>query len=94
MRYLAVAHFGRGRGEFVAGSAPVHWQAAVQLALERRRASLDTLWAESATASPAAVAARLLPLLTQSAVTAVGHWKFEPAPKDTKESIEIKFDPQ
>src|SRR5215471_6293397 len=34
------------------------------------------------------------PLLTQSAVTAVGHWKFEPAPKETKESVEIKFDPQ
>jgi TonB family protein len=34
------------------------------------------------------------PLLTQSAVTAVGHWKFGPAPKETKEAIEIKFDPQ
>jgi TonB family protein len=34
------------------------------------------------------------PLLTQSAVTAVGHWKFEPAPKETKELIEIKFDPE
>lgn len=34
------------------------------------------------------------PLLTQSAVTAVGHWKFEPAPKESKELIEIKFDPQ
>lgn len=34
------------------------------------------------------------PLLTQSAVTAVGHWKFEPAPKETREPIEIKFDPQ
>lgn len=34
------------------------------------------------------------PLLTQSAVTAVGHWRFEPAPKETKEAIEIKFDPQ
>src|SRR5215831_48336 len=34
------------------------------------------------------------PLLTQSAVTAVGHWKFEPGPKETKEAIEIKFDPQ
>ena len=33
------------------------------------------------------------PLLTQSAVTAVGHWKFEPGPHDTKEAIEIKFDP-
>jgi TonB family protein len=33
------------------------------------------------------------PLLTQSAVTAVGHWKFEPASHETKELIEIKFDP-
>lgn len=34
------------------------------------------------------------PLLTQSAVTAVGHWKFEPAPHETKELIEIKFEPE
>jgi len=34
------------------------------------------------------------PLLTQSAVTAVGHWKFETAPHETREVIEIKFDPQ
>jgi len=34
------------------------------------------------------------PLLTQSAVTAVGHWKFEPATHESKEPIEIKFDPQ
>ena len=34
------------------------------------------------------------PLLTQSAVTAVGHWKFEPAAHESKEFIEIKFDPQ
>ena len=32
------------------------------------------------------------PLLTQSAVTAVGHWKFEPAAHQTRELIEIKFD--
>ena len=34
------------------------------------------------------------PILTQSAVTAVGHWKFEPASHETKELVEIKFDPQ
>lgn len=34
------------------------------------------------------------PMLAQSAVTAVGHWKFEPAAHETKEQIEIKFDPQ
>lgn len=34
------------------------------------------------------------PLLTQSAVTAVGHWKFESSAHETKELIEIKFDPE
>ena len=34
------------------------------------------------------------PILTQSAITAVGHWKFESGPKETNEDIEIKFDPQ
>jgi TonB family protein len=34
------------------------------------------------------------PILAQSAVTAVGHWKFEPAAHETKELVEIKFDPE
>lgn len=34
------------------------------------------------------------PLLTQSAVTAVERWKYEPAAHETKEQIEIQFDPQ
>ncbi len=34
------------------------------------------------------------PLLTQSAVTAVGHWKFEATSHETKELIEIRFDQQ
>jgi len=53
VRYLAVAHFGRGRGEFVSGTAPPHWQEAVQRSLQRRRASLDALWADSASTSSA-----------------------------------------
>jgi hypothetical protein len=44
MRYLAVAHFGRGRGEFVAGLAPAHWQEAVQQAVERRQDQLRSAW--------------------------------------------------
>lgn len=32
------------------------------------------------------------PVLTQSAVTAVGHWRFEAAPHETTELIEIKFE--
>jgi hypothetical protein len=67
MRYLAVAHFGRGRGEFVAGAAPPHWQEAVQQALGRRKAGLDAVWAEVSAASQAATAAALLPLVSASA---------------------------
>src|SRR5215472_3891520 len=32
------------------------------------------------------------PVLTQSAVTAEGHWKFEAAPHETTELIEIRFE--
>jgi len=66
MRYLAVAHFGRGRGEFVSGSRR-RTAGGVSQALMRRRASLDALWAGSSQAGEAATAAGLLPLLTQSA---------------------------
>lgn len=34
------------------------------------------------------------PILTQSAVTAVEHWKFEPASHETKENVQIEFDLQ
>jgi hypothetical protein len=45
LRYLAVAHFGRGRGEWVQGEAPPHWAATVAEALAPRRAALAALWA-------------------------------------------------
>ena len=75
MRYLAVAHFGRGRGEFVSGIAPAHWQEAVQQALGRRKASIDAVWAGisatspavSSAASQAAIAAALFPVVAASA---------------------------
>ncbi|HEY3784651.1 MAG TPA: DUF3482 domain-containing protein [Steroidobacteraceae bacterium] len=72
-RYLAVAHFGRGRGEFVASAAPPHWQEAVVSALQRRRSDLDSVWAgrtESSAAprpAPAAVATVMLPIFSASA---------------------------
>jgi len=34
------------------------------------------------------------PLLTQSAVSAVERWKFEPASHESHELIQIEFDPQ
>jgi hypothetical protein len=44
LRYLAVAHFGRGRGNFVEGEAPPFWQAEVESALAVRESALAPLW--------------------------------------------------
>ncbi|MDP2004168.1 MAG: GTPase domain-containing protein [Rubrivivax sp.] len=45
LRYLAVAHFGRGRGDWVQGEAPPHWPAAVAQALAPHAPALAALWA-------------------------------------------------
>jgi hypothetical protein len=44
LRYLAVAHFGRGRGQFVEGEAPVFWQAAVEEIVQARCPDPEALW--------------------------------------------------
>jgi hypothetical protein len=48
LRYLAVAHFGRGRGAWVEGEYPAHWQPLVEGATSRRREALDALWVRAA----------------------------------------------
>lgn len=44
LRYLAVAHFGRGRGEWAQGEAPAHWQPLVAEILQLRHADWQALW--------------------------------------------------
>ena len=46
LRYLAVAHFGRGRGEWAQGESPPHWRDVVQQALAPHRDTLDVIWKE------------------------------------------------
>ena len=41
LRYLAVAHFGRGRGNFVESEAPAFWQQEVEAALALHQSELD-----------------------------------------------------
>jgi hypothetical protein len=72
MRYLAVAHFGRGRGGFVAGLAPEHWQETVNEAVRMRRAQLQSVWAnaraaDADSANADTTAAALLPIVAASA---------------------------
>jgi hypothetical protein len=44
LRYLAIAHFGRGRGQWAEGEAPAHWRAVVAEALVAEQAALQALW--------------------------------------------------
>jgi hypothetical protein len=46
LRYLAVAHFGRGRGEWLQGESPPHWREVVQRALAPQREALASVWQE------------------------------------------------
>jgi hypothetical protein len=72
MRYLAVAHFGRGRGDFVAGLAPAHWHETVNEAVQMRGAQLQSVWAiaraaDADSSNTDTTAAALLPILAASA---------------------------
>ena len=44
LRYLAVAHFGRGRGDWTRGEAPAHWRTVVAEALAPRQDALKAIW--------------------------------------------------
>ncbi|HAT30283.1 MAG TPA: DUF3482 domain-containing protein [Janthinobacterium sp.] len=44
LRYLAVAHFGRGRGNFVEGEAPAFWQEEVERAVAAHHQELAGIW--------------------------------------------------
>jgi hypothetical protein len=73
LRYLAVAHFGRGRGEWAQGESPTHWREATQLAMAPQREALNTVWRERdaardevADASQALISAALQIVLTQA----------------------------
>ncbi|MDB5929648.1 MAG: GTP-binding protein [Polaromonas sp.] len=44
LRYLAVAHFGRGRGNFSESEAPAFWQTEVERAVVDHEAALGKLW--------------------------------------------------
>jgi hypothetical protein len=70
LRYLAVAHFGRGRGRYVEGEAPPFWRSEVEQQFEPNATAFRALWL----AALEPVMAEKLPLDLQSAVarTTVG----------------------
>jgi hypothetical protein len=62
LRYLAVAHFGRGRGEWERAEVPPHWTPVVEAALAAEAPALATMWQARGDDAPA-LAARLRPLI-------------------------------
>jgi len=73
LRYLAVAHFGRGRGDYVAGEYPPHWGVEVEAAIHARRALLEESWAAAVRGATAgALESRLRPQLEAVAAEVLG----------------------
>jgi len=48
LAYLAVAHYGRGRGEWTPSEHPAHWQDEVRAALQKSDGALRSIWAQRA----------------------------------------------
>ena len=48
LRYLVVAHHGRGRGDYADVDYPAHWAAEVDTQLAARREALHSVWQEAA----------------------------------------------
>ena len=61
LRYLAVAHYGRGRGGFVESEAPAFWQDEVEREITRNEAGL----LPAVRGEPAALAALLQQMTAQ-----------------------------
>lgn len=59
LRYLAVAHYGRGRGPWVESEAPVHWKDIVHEEMEDHKQSLRAAFREARKDNPGKAQAQL-----------------------------------
>jgi hypothetical protein len=67
LRYLAVAHYGRGRGDYEESEHPEFWRAAVATLTERRAVEIRTIWERGKTAGAEPLTGPLQALLTSAA---------------------------
>ena len=70
LRYLAVAHFGRGRGNYVESEAPPFWQAEVEAALTASGIDQPRLWQAVRAAPDLGAATNLVDAALTPVVTA------------------------
>jgi hypothetical protein len=67
LRYLAVAHYGRGRGEYEESEHPAFWRTAVMEMTERRALEIRALWEKGRSDDVQALSDSLKSLLTSGA---------------------------
>jgi hypothetical protein len=67
LRYLAVAHFGRGRGDYQESEHPDWWQTAVAEVVEKRASEVRAAWERGKSADAAILAAPLQAVLAACA---------------------------
>lgn len=87
--YLAVAHYGRGRGDWTPSEHPPHWRDVVVEVLRQRRVGLEGIWALRGERDAAAsMKAALRPALAAAALEVLerlypGSGAAAPAPSPT-----------
>ena len=67
LRYLAVAHFGRGRGDWEEGEHPTIWGTAVEEIVDRERLALRGVWARAREVEGAVMAPTIEPIVGRCA---------------------------
>jgi hypothetical protein len=67
LRYLGVAHFGRGRGDYEQSEHPMFWQTAAAEVVEARREEVRRLWERGKSEEAAALVPAFSALLTECA---------------------------
>ena len=65
LRYLAVAHFGRGRGDWAEGEHPAFWKDRIDAVLARHTATIEAIHADARHGDAADLTARLTRLLEE-----------------------------
>lgn len=72
LRYLAVAHYGRGRGDWVESECPPEWRTLVDAIVDKRRDRFEAIWASAAEgATTSELQERLAPLMAECARAAL-----------------------
>ena len=72
LRYLAVAHFGRGRGDFVEGEAPAFWKEEVERSVAAAAGDGAALW-HAVRSGPADAAAQLEAVISKATRATLEH---------------------